>query len=73
MHRNYTYILSNFVVNPPPKNIHISSKNIHFSEARGQNLGHLISFLESFGFEQQWRVQQCERLRPHFNDGTYEG
>ena len=65
------------MVNPPtlPKNIHISSypQNIHFSEARGQNLGHLISFLESFGFEQQWRVQECERLRAHFNDGTYEG
>ena len=67
------------MVNPPPpppkKNIHLSShpQNIHFSEARGQNLGHLISFLESFGFEQQWRVQQCERLRAHFNDGTYEG
>ena len=51
----------------------VNPQNIHFSEARGQNLGHFISFLESFGFEQQWRVQQCERLRAHFNDGTYEG
>ena len=50
------------MVNPPPKKISIYlhiPKNVHFSEARGQNLGHLISFLESFGFEQQWRVQQC--------------
>ena len=64
------------MVTPPPKKISIYlhiPKNIHFYEARGQNLGHLISFLESFGFEQQLRVQQCERLRAHFNDGTYEG
>ena len=66
------------MVNPPPLQKKISiylhiPKNIHFSEARGLNLGHLISFLESFGFEQQWRIQQCERLRAHFNDGTYEG
>ena len=61
---------------PSPKKLSIYlhvPKNIHFSEARGQNLGHLISFLELFGIEQQWRVQQCERLRAHFNDGTYEG
>ena len=66
------------MVTPPPlqKKISIylhSPKYFHFSEARDQNLGHLISFLESFGFEQQWQVQQCERLRAHFNDGTYVG
>ena len=66
------------MVTPPPLQKKISiylhiPKDIHFSEVRGQNLGHLISFLESFRVEQQWRVQQCERLRAHFNDGTYEG
>ena len=50
----------------PPKistNHHIP-KNIHFSRARGQNLGQSSYF-------QQWRVQQCECLRAHFYDGTY--
>ena len=61
------------MVNPPPLQKKISIYLHIPNEARGQNLGHLISFLESFGFEQQWRVQQCERLRAHFNDGTYEG
>ena len=39
--------------------MHHIPKNIHFSGARGQNLGILFSFLKSFAFEQQWRVQQC--------------
>ena len=51
--------------------MHHIPKNIHFSGARDKNLGHLIFFLESFVFEQEWRVQQCERLRAHFHDGTY--
>ena len=48
--------------------MHHIPQNIHVSWARGQNLGHLVFFLESFVFEQQWRFQQGERLRAHFHD-----
>ena len=48
--------------------MHHIPQNIHVSWARGQNLGHLVCFLESFVFEQQCRFQQGERLRAHFHD-----
>ena len=48
--------------------MHHIPKNIHVSWARGQNLGHLVFFFRIMVFEQQWQVQQCERLRAHFHD-----